>query len=78
MASSMSKFLDNKTKKDDYYSAGINTGGEVADFSEKHFSFANKTHRFFHGQPVAAPAIILLSSIIVFGLIVGDRFFSSL
>ena len=75
MVSSMSDFLDNKTKEDDIYSVGINTGGEVADFSEKHFSVGNKIHRFFHSQPVAAPALILLSSIIVFGFIVGDRFF---
>ncbi len=47
MVSSMSEFLDNKTKEEDSYSVGINTGGEVADFSEKHFSVANKTHRFF-------------------------------
>ncbi len=75
MVSSMSDFLDNKTKEDDIYTVGINTGGEVADFSEKHFSDGNKIHRFFHSQPVAAPALILLSSIIVFGFIVGDRFF---
>ena len=73
MVSSMSEF--NKTKEEDSYSVGINTGGEVADFSEKHFSVANKIHRLFHSQPVAAPALVLLSSIIVFGLIVGDRFF---
>ena len=47
MVSSMSEFLDNKTKEDDNFSVEINTGGEVADFSEKHFSVAIKIHRLF-------------------------------
>ena len=48
---------------------------EVANFSDRRFSFANRMHRFFHSNPVAAPVLVLFTSIIVFGLIVGDRFF---
>ena len=71
----MSEFIDHNKKKEDYYSVARNAGEAVAEFSGEKFSVANKIHRFFHSQPVAAPAVVLITSIIVFGLIVGDRFF---
>jgi len=69
----MSEFIDHNKKKEDYYSVARNAGEAVAEFSGEKFSVANKIHRFFHSQPVAAPAVVLITSIIVFGLIVGDR-----
>ena len=48
---------------------------EIANFSDRRFSLANRIHRFFHSNPVAAPVLVLFTSITVFGLIVGDRFF---
>ena len=33
-----------------------------------------RLHRFFHGNPTAAPAIVLLAAVMAFTMIVGERF----
>ncbi|MEE8260810.1 MAG: ABC transporter permease [Nitrospinaceae bacterium] len=68
--------IDEKTKKmtDDEQVAN-EAGGAVAHFSDEHYSIGNRIHRFFHSQPIAAPALVLLLAVAAFALIVGDRFF---
>lgn len=46
----------------------------VAKFEEEALSFGRRAHRFFHANPTAAPAFVLLSAILVFTLVVGERF----
>lgn len=65
----------NTNPLDDFEQAAHNGGDATAHFADEHYSVGNRIHRFFHSQPVAAPAVVLLVSILVFGTIVGDRFF---
>ena len=51
-------------------------GGAVANFATEQLSPVERAHRFFHSNPVAAPAIVLLIAVVVFSLIIGDRFLS--
>ncbi|MDB5526826.1 MAG: putative ribose transport system, inner-rane translocator [Rhizobium sp.] len=47
----------------------------VAAFEDK--SFLRRLQHFLHSTPAAVPAIVLLVSIIVFGVLKGERFFSA-
>ena len=49
-------------------------GGSVAAFEVERLSPLERTHRFFHAHPTAAPAIVLLLAVTAFSLIIGDRF----
>lgn len=48
----------------------------VADFSHEKDSFSQKVAHFLHVTPSAIPLIVLLLSVAIFGLLIGDRFFS--
>lgn len=47
----------------------------VAAFEDK--SFIRKVQHFLHSTPAAVPFIVLVSAIVIFGLTIGGRFFSS-
>ncbi|MCY0964949.1 ABC transporter permease [Parathalassolituus penaei] len=49
-------------------------GGKVASFTVEHLSPLERAHRFFHANPVAAPAIVLLLALLGFSLVIGERF----
>jgi fructose transport system permease protein len=49
----------------------------VAAFDHQGVSFVKRAQHFLHSTPAAVPLIVLLVSIIVFGLTIGGRFFSS-
>jgi fructose transport system permease protein len=46
---------------------------EVARF-EQPSSTLNRIHQFLHGRPTAAPMVVFLTAIVVFSIIVGERF----
>lgn len=48
--------------------------GAIAEFEPVDTSFLGRAQRFFHGQPIAAPAIVLMLALLVFGYIAGDKF----
>lgn len=48
----------------------------VASF-ERHRTPLQQAQHFLHGNPAAVPLIVLVASVIGFGLAVGDRFFSA-
>ena len=54
-------------------------GGDasVASFDEHGSSPIKRIQHFLHGSPAAVPLIVLLVSIVVFGLAIGGKFFSS-
>lgn len=58
----------------DHERVAASAGGQVASFVPEHLSALERTHRFFHSNPVAAPAIVLLLAIIGFSLLIGERF----
>lgn len=49
------------------------TDGEVARFDQP-ISFTKRIHQFLHSQPTAAPMVVFLAAIVVFSILVGDRF----
>lgn len=49
----------------------------VASFDRESVSFLKRAQHFLHSTPAAVPLIVLVLSIIVFGLAIGGRFFSS-
>ncbi|WP_299203743.1 ABC transporter permease [uncultured Amphritea sp.] len=62
------------TETADHELVAASASGEVASFEAEKLSLVEKGHRFFHANPTAAPAIVLLLAVIVFSLIIGDRF----
>ncbi|MFI0847651.1 ABC transporter permease [Mesorhizobium sp. IMUNJ 23232] len=49
----------------------------VAAFDEHGASFVKRVQHFLHSTPAAVPLIVLVLAIIVFGISIGGRFFSS-
>ncbi|EUB96628.1 ABC-type transporter, integral membrane subunit [Rhizobium sp. CF080] len=49
----------------------------VASFEHQNISPLKRAQHFLHSTPAAVPLIVLVLSIIVFGLAIGGRFFSS-
>lgn len=49
----------------------------IAAFEEHGTSFVKKMQHFLHSTPAAVPLIVLVLAIIIFGLSIGGRFFSS-
>ena len=48
----------------------------VASFEEEGNHFANQVRNWLHQTPAAVPLIVLVISTIVFGLVLGAKFFS--
>lgn len=49
----------------------------VAQISSAPSSFTAKLQHFLHGNPTVIPVIVLIASLLVFGLLAGERFFSA-
>ena len=50
----------------------------VASFEEEHLTPLRRLQHFFHQNPTSIPAIILVFSVLAFGLVTGGRFFGVL
>ena len=50
----------------------------VASFEEDHPGAVRRLQHFFHQNPTSIPAIILVLSVLVFGLMTGGKFFGAL
>jgi fructose transport system permease protein len=50
----------------------------VASFEDEHPSAVRRLQHFFHQNPTSIPAIILVFSVLVFGLVTGGKFFGAL
>lgn len=61
--------------RDDYESVLKDSDGNVVDFEQGHRSPLDRIQHFLHGNPTMVPVIVLVLSVIAFGLIAGDRFF---
>ncbi len=49
----------------------------IASFEQLEGGLLDKVQRFLHGNPTMVPVIVLLLSLLVFGVLAGDRFFSA-
>lgn len=61
---------------DNYEAAASNSATDVARFDETSSGIVGKIHHALHVTPALVPLIVLMASIIVFGLLLGSKFFS--
>jgi fructose transport system permease protein len=73
-----SEFEANKASHTESAPENIDTkavdSGTAASFSPETGSTITRLHGFFHSQPTAAPALVLLAAILGFSIVVGQRF----
>jgi fructose transport system permease protein len=60
----------------DSYETAINRADAVAEFEHKNRGFVGTLQHVLHVNPALVPLIVLVASIVVFGLLLGSRFFS--
>lgn len=66
-----------QTKEDTNYEAGLQGASEgVAEFESNRKGFIGKLQHALHVNPALVPLIVLVASIIIFGMLIGQRFFS--
>ena len=63
--------------KDDFESILKDSDTQVASFEREQHGFVARLQHFLHGNPTMVPVIVLVLSIIAFGLIAGGKFFSA-
>ena len=50
---------------------------QVAVFQASQRSLLSKVQHFLHGYPTMVPVIVLVLSLVVFGILAGERFFTA-
>ncbi len=63
--------------RDDYESVLKDSDASVASFEREHHSTLDRVQHFLHGNPTMVPVIVLVLSVIAFGLVAGGKFFSA-
>ena len=61
---------------DNYESATEGASGDVASFDAPHKGFVGRFHDTLHSTPALVPLIVLLAALVIFGLVLGNKFFS--
>lgn len=61
---------------DNFEAAASDAATEVASFNEDDKGWVGRFHHALHTQPALVPLIVLVASIVIFGLLLGARFFS--
>ena len=61
---------------DSYEAAASSAATEVASFDDTHKGLVGKFHHTLHTTPALVPLIVLLASIVIFGALLGSKFFS--
>jgi fructose transport system permease protein len=56
----------------------VGAAAGVASFEDEHPGAVRRLQHFFHQNPTSIPAIILVFSVLVFGLVTGGKFFGAL
>lgn len=64
------------SNQDDFEAATAGASAEVAHFDDEDTGFVGKFHHALHTTPALVPLIVLTASIVVFGLLLGSKFFS--
>ncbi len=64
------------SNSDKYEAAASSAATEVASFNEDDKGFIGKFHHALHTTPALVPLIVLLASIVIFGALLGSKFFS--
>jgi fructose transport system permease protein len=66
---------DQKTTTDTYESAG-NREDRVAEFEAHSHGAIGTIQNWLHMTPAAVPLIVLIASVLIFGVLIGEKFFS--
>ncbi len=61
---------------DNYEAVVAQSSAKVAEFEDHRRGFVSRFHHALHTTPALVPMIVLLAAIIVFGLLLGTKFFS--
>ncbi|WP_366656170.1 ABC transporter permease [Fodinicurvata sp. EGI_FJ10296] len=70
--------IDERADGNQRYDGSADLGGQgTAEFEPRHHSIIDRIQHFLHGNPTMVPIIVLVVSIVAFGFIAGDRFFSA-
>ena len=64
------------TGRDDYEKAIVGSPETVAEFEEHDRGLLGKVQHLLHTNPSMVPLIVLVAAIVVFGILLGSRFFS--
>ena len=65
------------TQAQEFEKALSSSDTSVAAFEDHGVSFVKRVQHFLHSTPAAVPLIVLVLAIIIFGIAIGGRFFSS-
>lgn len=72
----MADVQKNTRNRQDFENTLDSSDANVASFVYERKGFVAKAQHFLHGNPTMVPVIVLVASVIIFGLIAGERFFS--
>ena len=64
------------SQSENYEAAAADASTEVASFDDAHKGAVARFHHALHTTPALVPLIVLVSAIVVFGLFLGQKFFS--
>ena len=65
------------SRSQDFESVLKNSDTTVASFEREHHGVLDRIQHFLHGNPTMVPVIVLVLSVIAFGLVAGGKFFSA-
>ncbi|MDW4498942.1 ABC transporter permease [Sulfitobacter sp. D35] len=68
--------MSDTSKGQDYEQSLSRSSAEVASFADERTGFVHKLQHTLHVTPSLVPLIVLLAAILVFGLLLGTKFFS--
>ena len=60
----------------DKYESASNREDKLAEFEIHHRGFFGNVQHWLHMTPAAVPLIVLIASILIFGVLIGEKFFS--
>ncbi len=55
----------------------VDSSKTVASFDSDHKTLLQRAQHFLHGNPAAVPLIVLVLSLLIFGVVLGSKFFSA-
>ncbi len=68
--------MSETSQKSDNYESAVNRTERLAEFEQHHKGFVGRLQQLLHLNPSLVPLIVLLAAILVFGLLLGSKFFS--
>ncbi|NNE81656.1 MAG: ABC transporter permease [Silicimonas sp.] len=68
--------MSDTSQNADKYEAAVSTSEQVAEFEDTHKGFVGQLQHILHVNPSFVPLIVLVSAIVIFGLLLGSKFFS--